>query len=397
MVTVKAKEIDRISPLSNALLARILSFLQIKDVVKTSILSWRWKYVWWNVPVLDLSSLNLPISAHSSFKAFVYKALVLNNAPIIQRFCLDFSDELEVFHVNSWIWSVMQRNVVEVNLSSCMNEERRLVNELFSSEKLRALKLCGKFIVPYLDPLLQHLPNLERLILCIKSSTIRSLEITSTNGGMKGIVIEAPRLECIFLSETVSCYNIKIVGYLSCLVHVTFNSNCPSKDHRCGIIDLLHHAFRLKTLKLTQSKSNQSLEYHGVQLPVFHNLERLELAYVTAPFVLQMLKHAVNLTSLTLHKLKGRCGADDSLMLPKNAPNCLLRSLKAVVIIDFCWYERHARLAEYLLRYAAVLKVLRIHIAEDDLEYKLGRLMQLFLVHKASKDCEFAIKITPED
>ncbi|KAK9674373.1 hypothetical protein RND81_12G228400 [Saponaria officinalis] len=196
-----------------------------------------------------------------------------------------------------------------------------------------------------LQTFLSVCPRLKELILCdcvglslgIKSSSIRNLEITGTNGAYVHIIIEAPRLESIFLSETVSCYNIKTVGSLSCLVHATFNSNCPSKVHRCRIICLLQQASNLKILKLTQSKSKQSLGYHGVQLPVFQNLECLELAYVTAPFVLQMLEHTMNLTSLILHKLKGRCATDDSLMLPKNAPNCLFRSLKTVVINDFCW------------------------------------------------------------
>ncbi|KAK9713679.1 hypothetical protein RND81_06G043800 [Saponaria officinalis] len=44
-------------------------------------------------------------------------------------------------------------------------------------------------------------------------------------------------------------------------------------------------------------------------------------------------------------------------MLPENAHNCLLRSLKVAVIIDFCWFESQVRLAEYLLPYAAVLKL----------------------------------------
>ncbi|KAH9622070.1 hypothetical protein KSS87_009279, partial [Heliosperma pusillum] len=78
--------------------------------------------------------------------------------------------------------------------------------------------------------------------------------------------------------------------------------NYPRKHHDCGIIDLLRQTSKRRTLKLAQS-FNDTLDYQRAHLPVFHNLVFLELAYVTIPFVLQMLQLTLNLTSLILRRL----------------------------------------------------------------------------------------------
>ena len=44
---------DKISKLPDFLLQQVLSFLTIKQVVQSSLLSKRWRHVWFTIPVLE--------------------------------------------------------------------------------------------------------------------------------------------------------------------------------------------------------------------------------------------------------------------------------------------------------------------------------------------------------
>ncbi|XP_074299322.1 F-box/FBD/LRR-repeat protein At4g26340-like [Silene latifolia] len=392
MVVSKELEVDRISALSNELVALILSFLQMKDVMKTCILCSRWKYIWTKVPILDFSGFHVSHSLLPSFKSFVYKALLLNDALLLRRFSMDHLDEFEDFHVNSWVWSVMSRNVVEISLSTSVFKQKRLVEAVFSSETLQVLKLNGRFVLPSVIPSVQNLPNLELLHLIdvafeqndslpallsvcprlkqvllrrclgpnevhIQSSSLRKLEIISRADDKK-VVLNLPKLEYISFTQARSCCEIKAVEPLSCLVDAVLNG--PWNGHGRGIIDLLHQSSKLKTLTLAQLMVNHSLEHGGAKLPVFINLSLLECT-------------------------------DDSwepvvyfLTLPENTPKCLAHSLRFVEINDFCGYGSHLKLAEYILTYAEVLKVMKIYTAREDWHKEMDGLMKLFSVDRAS-------------
>lgn len=266
---------DRISALSNTLLSIILSFMQTKETVRTCVLSKRWKYVWTKVPVFDFAPLDYAPSK-SSFISFVYKALAFNHAPELKIFRLSSVDIFEDFHVQSWIWSIMRRGVVEVELCS-FGIETKIAEGIFSSEKLRVLKLSGKFIFSVLN---FKLPNLKILhlsgvilkdslydinsvfpllgelvlynwsgikILNIHSCSLRMLKIRNFvlhTGKVQDIVIEAPNLEYLFLSDNVSVYDIR--GARS-LIEAKINV-CKQS---CAMRELLHQISGLRSLRLS--------------------------------------------------------------------------------------------------------------------------------------------------
>ncbi|CAK8565962.1 unnamed protein product [Lathyrus sativus] len=82
----KEKNKDRLSDLPNCLLLHILSFLNAKIVVQTSILSKRWKNLWKSLSVLRLTSSNFKTARGSSnfqavqnFNKFMSKILSLRD------------------------------------------------------------------------------------------------------------------------------------------------------------------------------------------------------------------------------------------------------------------------------------------------------------------------------
>lgn len=83
---------DRISSLPDSLLHHILSSLKIKPIVRTSLLSKRWRYVWSSIPNLDFrywpssrSDIHLETER---FMNFIDRMLPLLGTSNIHRFSL---------------------------------------------------------------------------------------------------------------------------------------------------------------------------------------------------------------------------------------------------------------------------------------------------------------------
>ncbi|XP_021758558.1 F-box/LRR-repeat protein At3g59190-like [Chenopodium quinoa] len=358
MVQIEGK--DRISALSDTLLCIILSFLHIYASVRTSVLSKRWRYVWTKVPVLDFSLVDS--SNKSSFITFVYKALVLNDAPELKLFHLSNVGVVEEYHVDSWIWSMLRRNVLEVDLCS-INRETKLAEGLFVSQKLRVLKLTGKYVLP-VSVLYFMLPNLEILhlsgviledslldiysvfprlrelilrnwsrmkILNIHSASLKVLKIMyfRLTTGMQDIVIEAPNLEYLSLSDNVSFYDIKDV---SSLVEAKINV-CKQN---CGMLELFLDIAGVKTLVLSITTI-----YYGLWI-----LQDDWTEYWN-PY-------------------------------PYLTPKCLSSTLKVIKLYDFCGAQGQVTMGEYFLKTAGRLRVMKIHTVHRDAEDEMSALLRLF-------------------
>ena len=120
---------DRISQLPDAVLRHILSFIpSTKCVVRTSILSTRWKHIWTCVPNLYFDDAEFSSSA--DFVAFVNRVLLVRDSSAIQKFHLhcnrchaeDFS------RIDGWIRTAVRYNVVELDL--CIDADTEEMFEL---------------------------------------------------------------------------------------------------------------------------------------------------------------------------------------------------------------------------------------------------------------------------
>ncbi|XP_026444483.1 F-box/LRR-repeat protein At4g14103-like [Papaver somniferum] len=107
---------DLISDLPDSLLHHILSFLEIKYVARTSVLSKRWNYIWTSIPTLDFKHW-LPSSLETSkFMDFLDGTLHRHNISNIQKFSLLWNRHLNESRVNSWISNLIRLEVQEFNL-----------------------------------------------------------------------------------------------------------------------------------------------------------------------------------------------------------------------------------------------------------------------------------------
>lgn len=78
---------DRISELPEVLLVHILSSLRTKELIATSVLSKRWRYLWKMVPNLNFDCTTSMVSSED-----VYRSLILHKAPFLESLSLNIED-----------------------------------------------------------------------------------------------------------------------------------------------------------------------------------------------------------------------------------------------------------------------------------------------------------------
>ncbi|XP_026395679.1 F-box/LRR-repeat protein At3g59200-like isoform X1 [Papaver somniferum] len=209
-------EVDRVSNLPESLIHHILSFLYMKYVVQTSILSRRWRYVWTTVSTLVFSVNEFASPGtvlHSiqmnKFTRFIDKVLLLRGISDIKRFHLHWVDNLfDTFtvrelledHLNAWILVSLSHNVQEllIQIDTAANYhylEIRFPHCLFNSQSLRklVLDLTGKVQSCALLPNSMDLPRLKFLAL----SSFYIQDVNSINK----LISSCPVLESLVLRE----------------------------------------------------------------------------------------------------------------------------------------------------------------------------------------------------
>ena len=213
-VTVREKE-DRISNLPRKVLCHILSFLQTKHAVATSVLSTKWKNIWVSVPILDFEDslllheenlINKPVEdLRVSFSSFVDRVLIQYNAPRLHWFRLKCAQNYESSHVNAWIYQALRRHVQKLRL--CVPTVH---GDLFRTESLVYLKLGTNFVLNV--PASVLLPSLKTLHL-------NSIEF-SDDASTHKLISSCPVLEQLFIEEcgmkNIRCFNISAHA-LKCL------------------------------------------------------------------------------------------------------------------------------------------------------------------------------------
>ncbi|KAI3888202.1 hypothetical protein MKX03_012081, partial [Papaver bracteatum] len=151
---------DNISNLPDALINHILSFLPTKCGLSTCILSKRWKYVVYSIPVLDFRNWRATKSRNyhretKRFMNFLDTVVFRYEKFNVQKFYLDWDRVLDVSRVNRWISAIMKHKVEEFGLSIEVLEASSIIPIVVSiSDSLTLLELDlfvitgAKFTIP---------------------------------------------------------------------------------------------------------------------------------------------------------------------------------------------------------------------------------------------------------
>ncbi|KAB5526782.1 hypothetical protein DKX38_020629 [Salix brachista] len=146
-------ELDRISSLPGHVLDQILSVLPIRDAVKTSSLSSKWRYKWSHIPhlVFDTQCASITSEDQTTVKnklvSIIDHVLLLHNGPIY-KFKLSHRDLLGVSDIDRWILHLSRGSTKEFVLEIWKGQRYRLPSCLFSFENLIHLELFNCLLKP---------------------------------------------------------------------------------------------------------------------------------------------------------------------------------------------------------------------------------------------------------
>ncbi|PHT56133.1 hypothetical protein CQW23_04619 [Capsicum baccatum] len=143
---------DRLSALPDHLLLHILSSFEMKDVIRTGVLSKRWRLLWTSAH--NLSFTHSPESNRdvTEFIKSVDDTLILSKPSKLNKFSVEFFyiDDQFVDHVNRWMTFVTIKSVevLDLNLMGGFDEGYSLPQLMYSNVCLRKLKLSNCNLVP---------------------------------------------------------------------------------------------------------------------------------------------------------------------------------------------------------------------------------------------------------
>ncbi|PRQ30800.1 putative F-box domain, FBD domain, leucine-rich repeat domain, L domain-containing protein [Rosa chinensis] len=233
---------DRISQLPDAVLRHILSFVPTtKCVVRTCILSKRWKDIWASIP--NLYFRDEEFSSSADFIAFVDRVLLHRGSSAIQKFHLHFNRYCaeDFSRVDSWISTAVRCNVVELVLSIGSGGQAmfELPLSLVTCKTLEVLRLMMSLFI------INNVP---------------------TSGCF-------PSLKCFHLhfTDNYANYTAMRLFYFSVLEHFTIDG-----DPGPSLLDLNIFAPELKTLRIEFSSSNDMHKYYNIDIDA-PDLEKLDL------------------------------------------------------------------------------------------------------------------------
>lgn len=275
---------DRFSSLSDDLIHKILSFIDIKHAVKTSVLSSRWRHTWTSMRHLNFSTKDFYKSA--TFPQFVEHVLSHRNH-LVHVFSVKLSFEglpTEAF-VERILNYASTHNVQHLSVT-CMSSHHNFVFplSLFSSQSLKHLTLTGSREDVIFIKLESNweLPALTTLYLSNFQLYEESSEIFSNCPNLKNLTLK----NCIKFGR--GQFNI----YHSLLLNLTLERICAH---------VYVEAPQLKTLTVSISSAYCSLKFSGDVL----SLEKVDMCITNVSHVYEIVGffkqfHSVKILTLNL-------------------------------------------------------------------------------------------------
>ncbi|XP_058759747.1 F-box/FBD/LRR-repeat protein At1g13570-like [Vicia villosa] len=386
-------DIDRISDLPGNVIDCILQHMIVKDLVKTSILSRKWRYMWTSVPRFKFGEEfyelfdNLDNPAHE-FSRIITEILFLHNGPI-NEFILYLprnpKHKITFEYHNKWFLFLSRKGVKHIFLDNDEGVHVRTPSHLFSCQGLTYLYFF--YFNLSIPPSFCGFKTLLQLHL---------LFITFESGALESLLPGCPLLEklAIELCSGYECIDISS----STLTHLTVSieENCIFRFNRSLPI--------LQRLDV-ELVCEQMLYAHANIFPLSQliNLKYLSLDYVILDerkellYIISILKSASNLVEIVIQTYYG-IGYENQAPDPSEKLECsccCLSKLGEVKIVVRSRSQHALSLARFILANSSSLKTLTFELPyemQSDARIMLNISQDLLLMERASQKAQ--VKLT---
>lgn len=146
-------EVDNISNLPGHIIDKILSHLTLRDAVRTSVVSSKWRYKWITLPNLVFDNQSVLVSSQdqslvkNKLVNIVDHVLLLHSGPI-QKFKLSHRDLQGVSDIDRWILFLSRGSFKEFVLEIWKGHRYRLPSSIYFCQNLVHLELFNCLLKP---------------------------------------------------------------------------------------------------------------------------------------------------------------------------------------------------------------------------------------------------------
>ncbi|KAK9024654.1 hypothetical protein V6N11_004812 [Hibiscus sabdariffa] len=391
------RNMDKLSALPDELLWVIISLLPLKEAVRTSILSTRWKNLFTSISCLNFDDDGF----RRGFMNSVDRVLFARKGVDATKFRLKCRNPLDGSRAEGWIQYALWHNVreLELDLSVPMEISFKMPSGLFTCRTLVTLKLvvadnfdfkiprkvrlpCLKILhlesiefsdddsverlfssCQVLDELTVHRCSFENLTeINVFNPSLKRLTISHHPGVYEfenRIVINAPNL--VYFKYFHFIAKDHFFMDLDSLVeaYIDFGPVFNSVFYEFGTTDLIRGISRLQSLHFSGPFS-EALLLGDDQIPALPNMTYLKIGRCYPHGWERLLNFAPFLETLVFEKLP--CFQENIMKPPKQVPSCLESQIKVIKFQSFKGKKSELQMVGYFLKHAQALEDLIIHI-----------------------------------
>ncbi|XP_042503432.1 F-box/FBD/LRR-repeat protein At1g13570-like isoform X2 [Macadamia integrifolia] len=403
--------LDILSDLPEDILENIFSHLSMREVVRTSVLSTKWRFKCISVPHLIFNDDCIPVSVgalrHDKLVQIVNHVLLLHRGPVL-TFQISSSQLNTCSDIDSWIlylslYSV--NSIKDFKLVISKSERHNVHPCLFSFKKLIHLILAGCVIV---------LPVMFKGFSCL--TTLAFKHVTLSNAAFDCLVSTCPQLERLALIDMdgpthIELSNLKLkylliygkfipiyLKELRFLVYASFVATTaahPDQRRTCnfsnilgslpGIQKLVMGGWYLQSLAIGDMPRRLPSTYDHLRSIYFHlNVKDMKDILVA----IWLLKSSPNLQKLEIHRdaivpIMDQQKAKDHL-------ECTFNKLRVVDMSRLLGMKMELEFIKFILANSPVLETMNIIPAINGIDKGL-LLKELLRLKRASPQAEICV------
>ncbi|XP_058193501.1 F-box/FBD/LRR-repeat protein At1g13570-like isoform X3 [Rhododendron vialii] len=263
---------DIISHVPGNILEKILMCLPIQDLVRTSLLSRKWRYVWMKLPQLVFDTTFYGVldgRTHAELLMIIYQVLLLHHGPLT-KFRLSLSELESCPQIDQLILFVSNNDIQDFTLCFWKGELYKLPSSLYLCSQLKHLNLRSCMLKPP-----SGFEGFTRLLSLVLKEVVIAEDVLSS------LISSCPLLEELALYSSTSLDSLEVNGpnlkKVRCDGH--FRSICFTNTSRLANVEIYSKGVREDPFRSEEEISSSVMLLESV--PVIESLG-LDFCYVKA-------------------------------------------------------------------------------------------------------------------